>query len=102
MSKFTQSYLDKLEELFRQADYAIRYEKGNFKSGFCLLENSRVIVVNKFSTVENRIGFLIEALQQLPFDESLFDDKAKKLFHELKGTVIAAEAPQPEPDQAVG
>ncbi len=84
MSKFTQSYLDKLEELFNQADYTIRYEKGNFKSGFCILENLKVIVVNKFSTIENKIGFLSEALKQLPIDESLLDEKSRKLFHELQ------------------
>ena len=89
MSKFTQSYLDKLEELFRQADYTIRYEKGNFKSGFCILENLKVIVVNKFSTIENKIGFLIEALQQLPFDETLLDERSKKLLHELKQKEIS-------------
>lgn len=89
MSKFTQAYLDKLEELFRQADYTIRYEKGNFKSGFCILEHLKVIVVNKFSTIENKIGFLIEALQQLPFDESLLDERSKKLLHELKQTEIS-------------
>ncbi len=84
MSKFTQSYLDKLEELFGQADYTVRYEKGNFKSGFCILENSKVIVVNKFSTIENKIGFLIEALRQLPFDETLLDERSRKLLHELQ------------------
>jgi hypothetical protein len=91
MSKFTQSYLDKLEELFGQADYTIRYEKGNFKSGFCILENTRIIVVNKFSTVENKVGFLIEALRQLPFDETLLDDKSKKLLQELQQPGVVAE-----------
>lgn len=84
MSKFTQSYLDKLEDLFGQADYTIRYEKGNFKSGFCILENLKVIVVNKFSTIENKIGFLSEALRQLPLDETMLDEKSRKLLRELK------------------
>src|SRR5437870_3774983 len=92
MSKFTQSYLDKLEELFRQADYTIRYEKGNFKSGFCILENLKVIVVNKFSTVENKIIFLIEALKQLSFDETLLDEKSRKLLHEHQQSSMLAES----------
>lgn len=91
MSKFTQSYLDKLEDLFGQADYTIRYEKGNFKSGFCILENSKVIVVNKFSTIENKIGFLCEAAKQLTLDEALLDEKAIKLYHELQQAGITAE-----------
>src|ERR1035437_397349 len=94
MSKFTQSYLDKLEDLFGQADYSIRYEKGNFKSGFCILETLKVIVVNKFSTIENKIGFLIEALRLLPFDETLLDDRSKKLLHELQQS---PELAQPNP-----
>jgi hypothetical protein len=90
MAKFTQSYLDKLEEVFKQANYTVRYEKGNFKSGFCILENLHVIVVNKFSTIENKVGFLIEALRQLPIDETVLDEKSLKLFREIQPGELAA------------
>lgn len=88
MSKFTQAYLDKLVELTETGGYKIRNEKGNFKSGSCLLRELKVIVLNKFATVEARTGFLIEAIQQIDIDESLLDDKQRKMLAEVKQTVI--------------
>jgi uncharacterized protein with PIN domain len=63
--KYTQHSLTKLENLLRETGYDVRYEKGNFKSGYCILENKQVIVVNKFSTLETRIQSLIEIIRIL-------------------------------------
>lgn len=84
MIKLTQHYLDKLEELLLQAGYTIRNEKGNFRSGSCILEESKVIVLNKFAPVESKVGYVVEALQSLNIDEALLDDKNRKLLNEVK------------------
>lgn len=89
MLKATQSSLDKLQEVFQQAQYKVRYEKGNFKSGACVLENSRVVVVNKFATLESKITALVEILLQVEVDESLLEDKEKSLYQALKQTKLA-------------
>jgi hypothetical protein len=65
MIKFTPAYLKKLEETLKECSYEVRYEKGNFKSGYCLLEAKKVVVINKFSTLESRIQALVEILQNL-------------------------------------
>jgi hypothetical protein len=41
--KFNQSTLDKLEAVLSQAEYKMRYERGTFQSGWCLLEEKRVV-----------------------------------------------------------
>ena len=46
--KFNQSALDKLNDILSQAEYKVRYERGSFQSGWCLLEEKRVVVLNKF------------------------------------------------------
>lgn len=89
MIKLTQHTLDKLEELFGQAGYTIRNEKGNFKSGSCLIETSKIIVLNKFSTVETKVAFLIESLPKVYVDETLLDEKNRKFFNELKQMEIS-------------
>lgn len=89
MLKATQSSLDKLQEVFEQAQYKVRYEKGNFKSGACVIENSRVVVVNKFATLESKITALVEILLQVEVDESLLEDKEKSLYQALKQTKLA-------------
>ncbi|MFM7014705.1 MAG: hypothetical protein ACKOX3_00100 [Bacteroidota bacterium] len=65
MAKFTPAYLKKLEELLKEQNYEVRYEKGNFKSNYCLLETKRVVVINKFSTLESRIQALLEIINTL-------------------------------------
>ena len=82
--KLTQHTLDKLEDLLLQAGYTIRNEKGNFKSGSCVLESSQVIVLNKFAPVETKVGFVIEAIQSITLDETLLDEKNKKLLQEVR------------------
>ena len=46
--KYTQSTLDKLEKIAGEAGYVIRYERGTFQSGYCILEQKKVVVLNKF------------------------------------------------------
>lgn len=74
MAKFTPAYLKKLEDLLKDGGYEVRYEKGNFKSGYCLLELKKVVVVNKFSTLESRIQSLLEIINQLSADGRINSD----------------------------
>ena len=36
--KLTQTTLDKLEDILGESEFVVRYERGNFQSGWCLLE----------------------------------------------------------------
>lgn len=78
--------LEKLEMLLKTAGYKVRYEKGNFKTGTCLLQNSKVIVVNKFSNLESRILAIVELARELEFDFNLLDDKQVAFVKQLKQT----------------
>ena len=44
--KYTSHFLHKLEDLFAESDYMLRYEKGNFKSGYCVLKDTKMVLVN--------------------------------------------------------
>jgi hypothetical protein len=70
--RYTQTTLKKIEDIFDELDYTVRYEKGSFQSGYCLVESRRVAVVNKFFDVEARINTLLDILSRLEYDpESL-------------------------------
>ena len=88
MIKLTQHSLDKLEELLILAGYTVRNERGNFKSGSCLIESSNVIVLNKFAPVEAKVLYLIDALQNLPLNESQLDDKNIKFLQLVRETNV--------------
>ena len=85
---YTQHTLDKLEHLLKSLEYKIRYEKGNFKTGACIIESNKVIVINKFSNLENKILSLAELLQQANADENLLDEKQKQFLYVLKQTSL--------------
>lgn len=89
MIKLTQHSLDKLEDLLQSGGYTVRNEKGNFRSGSCTVEASNIIVLNKFATVETKVAYLVEAIRSLPFDESLLDDKHRKLLEEVRTTELS-------------
>lgn len=82
--KYTPNTLKKLEELFEEARYIIRYEKGNFNSGYCILEERRVVVINKFFNVEGRINALVEILQNITVKEEELSTETLKWYKQLK------------------
>jgi len=80
--------LEKMELLLKSAGYKVRYEKGNFKTGACLLLNSKMIVVNRFSNLESKILSLTELLRDLEVDHNLLDDKQIAFLQQLKQTKL--------------
>lgn len=50
--------LSALEEAFKQQDYIIRYEKGNFNSGYCIVEDKKIVIINKFFKADAKVNCL--------------------------------------------
>ena len=81
--------LEKLELVLKALNYKVRYEKGNFKTGACILENSRIIVVNKYCNLESKILALAELLLIVEISpETMLDDKQKNFLHSLRQTKL--------------
>ncbi len=78
--KYNQSTLDKLEAIPEQAGYVLRYERGTFQSGYCILEQKKVVVLNKFLQIEGRINTLVDLIPQLEIDPGHLSDESAKLF----------------------
>jgi hypothetical protein len=81
--KYTQTTLDKLETIPEQAGYVLRYERGNFQSGYCILEAKKVVVLNKFLQTEGRINTLLDLIPQLDINPDLLAEESRKLFREV-------------------
>lgn len=90
MIKYTVPFLTKLEELIGESDHTLRYEKGNFKSGYCLLKDQKIIIVNKFYTTEGKINALLDIFKNVALDTSKFSEKNQKLLEEINQTEIKA------------
>lgn len=80
MLKSSKSNLEKLEQLFNEQGYTIRYEKGNFHSGYCIVNDSKVIVVNKFFDTEARINVFLDILSHSVVMEDALSEKSKVFY----------------------
>ena len=88
MLTLTTHTLEKLELLLKTGGYKVRYEKGNFKTGACLLQSSKMIVVNRFSNLESKILAIVELARDLEIDYNLLDEKQIAFLQQIKQTKL--------------
>jgi hypothetical protein len=81
--KYTQTTLDKLEAIPELSGYVLRYERGTFQSGYCILEEKKVVVLNKFLQVEGRINTLLDLIPQLDINPDALPEDSKKLYVDI-------------------
>lgn len=81
--KYTQATLGKIEAILDEAEYVLRYERGNFQSGYCILEQKKVVVLNKFLQLEGRINTLIDLIPQLTLNPDTFSPEVRKTYGEV-------------------
>ncbi|MEM1325491.1 MAG: hypothetical protein AAGI23_06030 [Bacteroidota bacterium] len=86
MLKFTKQTLKKAELLLEDVGYIVRYEKGNFQSGYCLLQDRKVVIVNKFFETEARINALLDIIQAVEINAELLSDKSRKFYKRIQPT----------------
>lgn len=87
--KYTQTTLDKIERILDETEYIVRYERGNFQSGYCILEQRKVVVLNKFLQLEGRISTLIDIVPQLKIIPENLSPEVRKIYDDV---VAAAHA----------
>ncbi|KXX69976.1 hypothetical protein [Flammeovirga sp. SJP92] len=78
--KPTKGLQTKLEDLFAETDYNLRYEKGSFKSGYCLIKNAKVAIINKYYSQEGKIQSMIDILNEITIDSALLSEKNQELY----------------------
>ena len=88
---FTRHNLKKIENIFSEISFKVRYEKGAFKSGYCIVEKSNIIVVNKFFDIEGRISCLIDILRVLDTDFDGLSSNSRKLLTALRKDIVEVE-----------
>lgn len=82
--RYTKPFLQKLEELVGESGYILRYEKGNFQAGYCILKSQRIIVINKFFTLEGKINCLIDIIRGLHIEEEQLSEGSRKLLAQVR------------------
>lgn len=81
--KYTQNTLDKIEKVLEEPGYILRYERGTFQSGYCILEERKVVVLNKYLTTEGRINTLMDIIPQVQINPETLTPETKKVYDEV-------------------
>lgn len=88
MIKYTRHNLSKFEDIFRELKITVRYEKGNFQSGYCIVVGKNVVIINKFFDVEARINTLLEILEQGAIDPTPLSEDNYIWFQKMRKDIL--------------
>jgi hypothetical protein len=72
-----------LRSIADQLGATVRFEKGDFKGGYCLLKESKVIVINKNANLQRKAMILSVALKELGVDDIYLNPKLRELIEEM-------------------
>ena len=79
-SKNLRNTYNELKEVFERLNYKVVLDKGNFNTGYCLLEHEKIIVVNKNKPYENRVKILSSILSKIDTDDIYLKPKIRELM----------------------
>ena len=89
--KMNAATLTRAEKMIEESGYVLRYERGTFQSGYCILEQKKVVVLNKFLQTEGRINTLIDILPVLTIDPATLHAENRKLYDELTAYIASLD-----------
>jgi len=75
-----------LKSLAAQLGAEVRFEKGDFKGGYCILKDSKVIVINKMTNLQKKVMILSHALKELGVDQIYLSPKIREIIDEMAET----------------
>jgi len=78
-----ESILNDLKALAQEMGARIRFERGDFKGGYCIVKESKIIVINKLSSLQRKVITLSAALKELGVDEIYLPPKLREIIEEM-------------------
>jgi hypothetical protein len=84
--KELEDLLNDLKSLATQMGAKVRFEKGDFKGGYCILKENKVIVLNKISNLQRKVITLAAALKELGLEEVYISPKLREFIDEMDET----------------
>lgn len=78
-----ESILADLKSVANQMGAKVRFERGDFKGGYCLLKESKVIVINKLATFQRKVITLSAALKELGVEDIYLTPRLREVIEEM-------------------
>ncbi|NWG27771.1 MAG: hypothetical protein HXY48_04470 [Ignavibacteriaceae bacterium] len=77
--------LQELKAVADQLGASIRFEKGDFKGGYCIVHDKKVIVINKMTNLQKKVMILSTALKELGVDSIYLSPRIREVIEEMSG-----------------
>lgn len=75
--------IQSLKDVAQQLGATVRFEKGDFKGGYCILKESKIIVINKMMNLQRKVMILSRALKELGVDEIYLNPRLREVIDEM-------------------
>jgi hypothetical protein len=72
--------LAELEEIVQRLGYKLRYEKGDFEGGYCLLKESHLFVINSRNETEKRVAIIAKNVKELGIDDIFIKPQVREVI----------------------
>lgn len=79
--------LQELKSIADQLGASVRFEKGDFKGGYCIVHDKKVIVINKMTNLQRKVMILSSALKELGVEGIYLSPRIREVIEEMSGTV---------------
>lgn len=77
-----EAILEELENFVRGLGLTLRYERGDFEGGYCVLKDQKMIVINKLANTQKRISLLAQSIVEMGIDENLMNESLKSIIED--------------------
>lgn len=78
-----EALMQDLKSLANEMGATVRFERGDFKGGYCILKESKVVVINKLATLQRKVMTLAAALNELGIDKVYLTPKLREIIEEM-------------------
>ncbi|MEW6508405.1 MAG: hypothetical protein AB1432_11730 [Bacteroidota bacterium] len=82
-----ENILEELKQLATQMGAKVRFERGDFKGGYCIIKKDRIIVINKLANLQRRVITLTSALKELGIEEIYLSPRLREIIEELNDNI---------------
>ena len=82
--RISKNLAKQIETIFHKSGYKVRYEKGRFRGGFCIVIRERIIVINRYFPLETQVLLLMRLLKELPIETTKLNEKELNLLTEIR------------------
>lgn len=72
-----------LKSVASQLGATVRFEKGDFKGGYCLVKENKIIMINKNANLQRKAMILSAALKELGVDDVYLNPKLREVIDEM-------------------